>query len=177
MKIFLSLLTMVLGLSLAQAQNYTVSLDGAQDGGGARQGSGSGTLSLSGVSLSLNITYSGLSAPATADHIHGPAVPGVNAGVLYPLTSITTLGTSGTINGTVTLVDGTGGFTLAQQRSQLDSGLWYINIHNSVFPGGEIRGQILPVPEPSASALLGLGLAGLACRCRQKTPGNAAFRA
>ena len=27
---------------------------------------------------------------------------------------------------------------------QLESGLWYFNVHDSAFPGGEIRGQILP---------------------------------
>src|SRR5205814_2325573 len=50
--------------------------------------------------------------------------------------------TSGTINGTVTLVDGTGGFTIAQQLQQLRDGLWYINIHTTAHPGGEIRGQL-----------------------------------
>jgi hypothetical protein len=28
------------------------------------------------------------------------------------------------------------------QESQLLSGLWYLNIHSQVLPGGEIRGQI-----------------------------------
>jgi hypothetical protein len=46
----------------------------------------------------------------------------------------------------------------------LNSGLWYFNIHTSTFGGGEIRGQILPVPEPSAWALMGLGLGGLLVR-------------
>jgi len=122
---------------------FNVSLDGAQDGGGARMGSGSGTVTLSGNTLNIDVTFSGLSVGATAAHIHGPAAPGVNASVLYPLNAITTLGsTAGTINGNVTLVNGTGGFTLAQQLQQLRDGRWYINIHNSLFPGGEIRGQI-----------------------------------
>jgi hypothetical protein len=41
------------------------------------------------------------------------------------------------------------------QEADLLAGLWYVNIHSSVFPGGEIRGQV--VPEPTTICLLGLG--------------------
>lgn len=46
-----------------------------------------------------------------------------------------------------------------------------MNIHNAVFPGGEIRGQLLQVtavPEPGTWAMLaaGLGLVGLIARRR-----------
>jgi hypothetical protein len=46
-----------------------------------------------------------------------------------------------------------GGFTIALQVSQLQSGLWYVNIHSTTFGGGEIRGQIIPVPEPATVML------------------------
>jgi hypothetical protein len=29
--------------------------------------------------------------------------------------------------------------------AQFDAGLMYFNVHTSTFPGGEIRGQILPL--------------------------------
>jgi len=160
------LLTSVLAFALATAQGalfeFSITLDADQAGGGARTGSGSGTLTLDDQLHTLtfnNIVWGGLSSPSTLAHIHGPAAPGQSAGVIYGLDSHTQLGgTSGTISGTLNLVDGAVGFTLAEQLNQLHSGLWYINIHSEAFPGGEIRGQI--VPEPSLLALLGLGMGG-----------------
>jgi hypothetical protein len=127
---------------------FTVNLDAAQEvpANGGRTGTGSGSISLCGTTLTINnITFSGLSGNTTMAHIHGVAVPGVNAGVLYPLT-ITPLGSaSGSINGTVTLVDNPNGsgLTVAQQLEALSGGKLYVNIHTSTFGGGEIRGQIL----------------------------------
>lgn len=178
-KILLAVATLT-ALSFSQAtfaalQNFTVTLDGAQDGGGGRTGSGSGTLTLDNVANTLtlnNITWSGLSANANNAHIHGPSGPDpAFAGVLYGLSpTYTTLGsTSGTISGTLPLVAGTGGFTIAEQISQLQSDLWYINVHSVAFGGGEIRGVIVPVPEPSTMALLGLGAGALVWRLRRKS--------
>jgi hypothetical protein len=41
-------------------------------------------------------------------------------------------------------------------------GMAYVNIHNSTFPGGEIRGFLAPAatPEPATLTLLGAGLLG-----------------
>ena len=163
--------------SFAATEDFTVSLDALQAGtdGAGGTGSGSGTLSFDTVANTLtlnNITYSGLSANSTLAHIHGSntSVPGQSAGVLYDLAGFTTLGgTAGAFNGTVSLVGGTGGFSLAQQIAQLEGGLWYINIHSSSFGSGEIRGQILPVPEPSTLALLGLGAGALVWRPRRRS--------
>jgi len=164
--------------SYAATENFTISLDGAQDGGGGRTGSGSGTLTLDTTANTLtfnSINWGGLSGDSTVSHIHGPGAPGQSVGVLYFLSSPATFTTtgpgirSGTISGTLSLVDGTGGFSIAQQISQLESSLWYINIHSTPnFGGGEIRGQILPVPEPSTLALLGLSAGALVWRLRRR---------
>ena len=81
--------------------------------------------------VSWKVTYSGLSAAPTAGHIHGPAAAGQNAGVVIPFASNLT---SQPITGETTI-------TLAQY-ADLAAGLYYVNLHSSQFPGGEIRGQL-----------------------------------
>ena len=51
----------------------------------------------------------------------------------------------------------------------LDAGQAYLNVHTNLFPGGEIRGLLAPVPEPQTYALMlaGLGVLGWAARRRQ----------
>ena len=48
--------------------------------------------------------------------------------------------------------------------SAIASGQAYLNIHSSTFGGGEIRGFLVPVPEPSAFALVGLGALGFVAK-------------
>ena len=96
----------------------------------------------------------------TQSHIHGPAGPGVNAGVVANL-YIPTRTITETLNGRV--ASGTFGpsnvntITYADLLAAIRSGNAYVNIHTSDgvlpantgmgdFPGGEIRGQTLPAP-------------------------------
>jgi hypothetical protein len=55
------------------------------------------------------------------------------------------------------------------------AGQSYLNIHTTLFPGGEIREFLVPVPEPQSYALIlaGLGMMALILRRRK----NAAARA
>ncbi|MBX3654585.1 MAG: CHRD domain-containing protein [Ramlibacter sp.] len=80
--------------------------------------------------LDWKVTYTGLSGEVTGAHIHGPAAPGQNAGVVIPFMT----GLSGTITGQTNLT--------TAQAADLASGRWYVNVHTSAFPGGEIRGQL-----------------------------------
>jgi hypothetical protein len=91
------------------------------------------TLDQSSGNVSVGCTYEGLTGPAVAAHIHAAAPPGMNAGVVVPLMAIG--GTSGTVTGGGTL-------TPALVQAVLD-GLAYVNVHTQMFPGGEIRGQIV----------------------------------
>lgn len=94
-----------------------------------------------------------LAANVSAAHIHAPAPPGVNAGVIVPLDH--TGGTLGILSKDDVLTPG--------QYADILGGLADVNVHNASFPGGEIRGQLLLVPEPGTYALIaGLGLCAFA---------------
>jgi hypothetical protein len=166
-QIILSVLTLGASLSFASGQSYIVTMDGAQDGGGLRQGTGTASLTLSGSTLTFNSgSYSGLTTVSTAAHIHGPSGPfPATGGVRYDLGALgnITLGaTSGTFSGSLNLTAPNGTYpNIPSQIADMNAGLWYINIHNSTFPGGEIRGAITPVPEPTVLTLAGLGAAAL----------------
>ena len=79
--------------------------------------------------LTYNVTYEGLTGPAAAAHIHGPADPGANAPPVVPFANATS-----PITGTAMLTDA--------QAADLAAGKWYVNVHTAANRGGEIRGQI-----------------------------------
>ena len=60
----------------------------------------------------------------------------------------------------------------AAQGSDLLNGLWYINIHSDrpdgVSAGGEIRGQVLVIPEPGVLGAIFLGTTTLAAFYRRR---------
>lgn len=84
--------------------------------------------------LSFDLVFNGLIGTTTAAHFHGPATPGVNAGVQVPLAGLPVGVSSGTYSNTFVLTPA--------QESDLLNGLWYVNVHTTLYPGGEIRGQV-----------------------------------
>lgn len=101
--------------------------------------------------ISYNVTYAGLTADLSGAHIHGPATTEQSVGVILNFNPGTTART-GNFSG---LAPGTGTFPVA--AVQIDSvavlirnGMSYVNLHSLAaqggFPGGEIRGQIVPNP-------------------------------
>ncbi|MEM1085249.1 MAG: CHRD domain-containing protein [Verrucomicrobiota bacterium] len=96
----------------------------------------------------------------TLTHLHAPGpvnFPAMNGsgGVIHDLAGFHTPGSStktGSFDGSVVL-------TPTQEQDLFDNEI-YINIHSSDFGAGEIRGQLVVVPEPSTS-MLALGAAGL----------------
>lgn len=96
-------------------------------------GSLTGTYNSSSNTLNYTINWTGLSGVASAAHFHGPALAGVNADVLVPIT-ISTNGVDGSATGSVVLVD-------SVETALLDGRVYY-NIHTVANPTGEIRGQV-----------------------------------
>jgi len=84
--------------------------------------------------LTWAVTFTGLSGPAIASHIHGPAAPGANAGVLIMFE--TPNAPAGEIKGST--------FLVTEQVNDLQAGKYYANIHTAANKGGEIRGQLMP---------------------------------
>jgi len=160
-RLHLAALALAVALAPAGAHATIISLtsylDGAQETPPVvTPATGTASLSYDDVTnlLSWTISYSGLVGTTTNAHFHGPAAIGVGpAGVQ--------LGIPFTAGVTANTLIGSGTLT-STQETQLLGGLWYINIHSTYAGGGEIRGQVLVVPEPVAVTLLGAGLLGLA---------------
>jgi len=141
------------------------------------------TVTLSGNLLSVHETFTGLvGGAASAAHIHCCGVPGVNEPVAVPFTGFPGA-TSGTYDASFDLtltatytsafVTASGG-TAADAESALIPALFagqtYANIHDSDFPGGEIRGQLIQqTPEPGTLMLLGMGFAGIVAWRKRRT--------
>lgn len=145
-----------IGIARADILQFTISMTGAQEAPpNFSPAAGGGIASFDSIALtvSVNVFFVGLSSPATASHIHDGAA-GVNGPVIVSFVPFTPVATFGSI------VGGPLPFPPAYVADLL-AGNTYFNIHNAVFPGGEIRGQLVPVPEPSSLALAGLGLAAL----------------
>jgi hypothetical protein len=102
--------------------------------------------------------FTNLSGNATGHHIHGPTANGGVAGFtqnasirigLDSLAGYNSSATSGGFNGTITLD--------ATQEAELLAERYYLNVHTGTNGGGEIRGQMMVVPEPAT------GLTMIAC--------------
>jgi hypothetical protein len=128
---------LVWGVAQAAQINFKADLNSASEVPpvtGAGKGTAALSLDTATKMLTWTVIYSGLSGPATAAHIHGPAALGANAGVLVPFTG----DLANPIKGSATLTDA--------QISDLEAGKWYVNVHTAANKSGEIRGQLVRAP-------------------------------
>jgi hypothetical protein len=106
------------------------------------------------ITLDVNETFSNLAVPASMAHIHCCAPVGVNAPVVLPFTAFPAV-INGSYSHTFNLTTDLTGITPSAFVTALEMGDSYANVHDSVFPGGEIRGQLSTVPEPGTLLLVG----------------------
>jgi len=135
---------------------------------------GTGRFSVDGNLLNFRVDVPALTFISVSGYIQGPALPGAIGPTIFDLGGPTFKGGCSfgcppeyLFFSPASPPFGAGPFTLTDaQIAQLESGLWYVNITSAANPDGQLRGQILPVPEPSALALLlsGAGLALFAMR-------------
>ena len=166
---------------------FTATLNGSQvNPPTASTATGSATVTIDDVlqTLSVDMIFSGLTAPASASHIHCCAPPGTNA--LVATQTPTFVGFPAAISGTyshtfdmtdptswnaafITAHGGTTTSAFGDLLAGMLAGNSYINIHDSVYPGGEISGQLRAVPEPAtwAMMLVGFGAIGMTMRRRR----------
>jgi hypothetical protein len=168
---------------------YSVVLNGASESPvNGSPGTGTGTVTIDDVlnTLSLAVTFSGLTGNTTASHIHcctavagagtagvastTPSFPAFPLGVTSGSASFTldeTLASSW--NGAyITANGGTTASAFTALQSGINAGKAYLNIHTSTFGGGEIRGFLVPVPEASTYAMMLGGLAAVAGLVRRR---------
>ncbi len=139
-KIFLTLTiilsAMIFSITAAAQQKFSVYLNGRQEVP-ANNSPGSGTcfatLNAPETQVSVTCNYRNLTSNVVGAHIHDNGPVGVNGPIRFDFSF--TGGTTGAI-GPLTFT------TTPAQIADLRSNKWYINIHTSNFPNGEIRGQI-----------------------------------
>jgi hypothetical protein len=181
---FVMLFSLQLGAALATPITYLASLDGAQrvpPTGSLATGFGIVTVDSATNLLAFDLSWSNLATVPLGLHIHCCAPVGLN-GMLAINFQGFPAALSGTFSQTVNLTVAalynpafltTHGGNVAQAEADLLAALAggnaYLDIQNTTFPTGEIRGQLAAVPEPATLLLLATGVASVAARKRRRS--------
>lgn len=165
----------------------------------ATPATGQATITLDPVAqtLQLDVSFSGLTSPDVAAHIHCclpspfapvnamvattlPAFPGFSLGVTALLYTSAVFDLTQPLIYNPAFVTAQGG--LAQAEAALIAGLLnnqtYLNVHTANNQGGEIRGFVsgqgapAPVPEPGTLSLLGFGITSVIAARRRRRGGS-----
>lgn len=129
-----------------------------------------GNTTIAHIHAATTLPFQGTAIPATLV----PTFPGFPAGVTFGSYD-GTLDLTSAASYNPTFVSNNGGTAAGAQAAlvaALFDGKSYLNIHTTAFGGGEIRGFLTLVPEPSTFALLGLGGLAFAFKARRKSVAN-----
>jgi hypothetical protein len=172
-------LSVMFSAAPATATTYYANLTG--DAESSSTGTGFALVTINTNMMTVNVTFSGLTTGTTASHIHCCTASAGTGTAGVATTTPTFVGfplgvTSGTYNNTLDLtlassynpafVTAEGGSVAAAEAALLlglATDVAYLNIHTTMFPGGEIRGFLVPTPLPATLPLFatGLGVLGL----------------
>lgn len=168
----------------AGAITYTVDMNGANEApSNGSPATGSATVIIDDVlhTLYISMSFTGLVGTTTASYIHccTAAADTGTAGVAtqtprfigFP-TGVTSGAYTNTFDMTLAstwnpaFITAQGGVANAEAALEAHAlaGEAYLNVHTTVLPGGEIRGFLVPTPEPGTFLLAGLALAGVVLR-------------
>ncbi len=174
---------LTVGSLFAGPITYAVTMNGPSESpANASPGTGSASIIIDSTANTLNIVadvFSGLTGTTTASHIHcctptpfsgtagvatqTPSFTGFPLGVtsgsysmLFDMTQASTWNSA-----FITASGGTPAGAEAALVAGALAGKAYLNIHSTTFPGGEIRGFLVAVPEPGTMTLAFGALAGL----------------
>ena len=137
------------------------------------------------LTITFNVTFSGLTMPDTAAHIHCCIALGMNTGVATAVPALPGFPlnvTSGSfISPPFSLLDSTfynpafitsNGGSVSTAEPIFLAGLLnsqtYFNIHDATNPSGEVRAFLVPIPEPMTFAPAGLALVVFATLRRRR---------
>jgi len=159
------------------ADSYSATLTGSQEAtpnASPAIGAAIVTFDVTSHTLTVGTVFTDLLGTVTAAHIHCCIAPPGTAGVATMVPTFTAF-PSGVTEGTylmsfdtslastwnATFIANNGGTTAGAEAALLaglDAGMAYLNIHTTLYPGGEIRGFLVPVPEPATAMMLLLGV-------------------
>lgn len=129
---------------------------------------GSASFSFDDVALTVGVgeVFAGIASNMSGNHIHCcTAVAGTgSASVALNFTGLST-GTSGSYSNSFTL----SAAAFSSLLAGVQAGKAYVNIHTpGTYAAGEIRGFLVPVPEPQTYALMLGGLGALSLMARRR---------
>lgn len=136
------------GIVQVAAPSIFAQMNGANERPNANTSTANGAavFTRNGGTVAYTVAFQGIASAPTGLHIHAPGSAAVTAGIIVDLLTTPLTTASGVLTGTFTAtnirpIGGQPAISMDSLFVLLQTGNAYVNVHSSVFPGGEIRGQ------------------------------------